>query len=183
MVLRFFAGWDFLPDDIFSPDFIDIGYGQGVPMGADLLKSESSKAPRFMVAVGKDPGGANLDRIQIIKGWVDDKGNAQEKIFNVALSDGRKITMPGGDAPAVTNTVIVSEATYSNSVGAAELMSYWQDPEFDPNTPAFYYVRVLEIPTPRWTAYDAKFFRLKLPDDIPMWQQERAYSSPIWYTP
>jgi len=183
MVLRFFAGWDFLPDDVFSSAFVDIGYQQGVPMGADLVKSKRNTAPRFMVAVAKDPNGANLDRIQIIKGWLDDSGKAQEKIFNVALSDGRKDTMAGGDAPAVRNTVLVSEATYSNSVGAAELMAYWRDPDFDPAKPAFYYVRALEIPTPRWTAYDARFFNLDLPGEISMWQQERAYSSPVWYTP
>lgn len=183
IVLRFFAGWDFLPDDVYRPDYVDIGYKQGVPMGADLLKPSSSTAPCFMVTAAKDPHGANLDRIQIIKGWIDKNGQVQEKIFNVALSDARKVDPLTGKAPAVGNTVIVSEATYSNSIGAAELVAYWRDPEFDQDTPAFYYVRVLEIPTPRWTAYDAKYFNLDLPGEIPMQQQERAYSSPIWYTP
>ncbi len=183
IVLRFFAGWDFLADDIYRPDYVDIGYKQGVPMGADLWKSDRNSTPRFMVTAAKDPHGANLDRIQIIKGWVDKSGEAQEKIFYVALSDARKVDPLSGKVPAVGNTVIVSEATYSNTIGAAELVAYWRDAEFNPDTPAFYYVRVLEIPTPRWTAYDAKFFHLDLPDEIPMQQQERAYSSPIWYTP
>ncbi len=183
IILRFFAGWDFLPDDVYRPDYVDIGYKQGVPMGGDLLKSGRNTAPRFMVTTAKDPHGANLDRIQIIKGWVAESGKAQEKIFNVALSDARTIDPQSGTAPAVGNTVIVSEATYSNSIGDAELVAYWRDPEFDQDTPAFYYVRVLEIPTPRWTAYDANYFNLDLPDEIPMQQQERVYSSPIWYTP
>ena len=183
IVLRFFAGWDFLPDDIYRPDYVDIGYKQGVPMGADLLKPDRNTAPRFMVTAAKDPHGANLDRIQIIKGWIDESDKVQEKIFNVALSDARKVDPRTGKAPAVGNTVIVSEATYSNSIGDAELVAYWRDPEFNPDTPAFYYVRVLEIPTPRWTAYDAKYFNLDLPDEIPTQQQERVYSSPIWYTP
>ena len=183
IALRFFAGWDFLPDDIYRPDYVDIGYKQGVPMGADLSHPQTNNAPRFMVTATKDPHAANLDRIQIIKGWLDESGTAQEKIFNVALSDGRKVEPRTGKAPAVGNTVIVSEASYSNSIGDAELVAYWRDPEFDPDTPAFYYVRVLEIPTPRWTAYDAKHFDLDLPNEIQMQQQERAYSSPIWYTP
>ena len=152
-------------------------------MGADLSHPQTNNAPRFMVTATKDPHAANLDRIQIIKGWLDESGTAQEKIFNVALSDGRKVDPRTGKVPAVGNTVIVSEASYSNSIGDAELVAYWRDPEFDPDTPAFYYVRVLEIPTPRWTAYDAKYFDLDLPNEIQMQQQERAYSSPIWYTP
>ncbi len=183
IVLRFFAAWDFLPDDIYRPDYVDIAYKQGVPMGAELTKPDRRNAPRFMITAAKDPDGANLDRIQVIKGWLDENGKSQEKIFDVALSDDRKLSRLTGKAPEVGNTVIVSEATYSNSIGDAQLLSYWRDPEFDPDTQAFYYVRVLEIPTPRWTAYDAKFFNLDLPDDVTMWQQERAYSSPIWYSP
>jgi hypothetical protein len=184
IVLRFFAGWDFLPDDVYSPDYADIGYSQGVPMGANITQpGANAKAPRFMVTAAKDPHGANLDRIQIIKGWLDKKGVAQEKIYDIALSDNRKVNTATNKASEVGNTVIVSEATYSNKIGAAQLVSYWQDPDFSAATQAFYYVRVLEIPTPRWTAYDAKFFERDLPDEITMWQQERAYSSPIWYSP
>jgi hypothetical protein len=184
IVLRVFAGWDFLPGDVYSSDYVDIGYTQGVPMGASLKRTDLRDiTPRFMVTAAKDPFGANLDRIQIIKGWLDENGVAQEKIYDLALSDNRKVKSSTNKAPAVGNTVIVSEATYSNTIGAAQLVTYWQDPDFRVDTPAFYYVRVLEIPTPRWTAYDARFFERDLPDEITMWQQERAYSSPIWYSP
>ena len=183
IVLRIFAGWDFLPGDVYSPNFVDIGYSQGVPMGSTMKKAPGNAAPGFMVMAAKDPHAANLDRIQIIKGWLDEKGVAQEKIFDIALSDNREVNTLSKKAPAVGNTVNVSEATYSNIIGAAQLVSYWQDPEFTAKSSAFYYIRVLEIPTPRWTAYDAKIFKRDLPDEIPMWQQERAYSSPIWYRP
>lgn len=183
ITLRFFAGWDFLPDDVYSPDFVRIGYQQGVPMGQDMVINKGGVAPRFMVMATKDPHGARLDRVQIIKGWIDESGESHEKIYDVALSDRRKLPAHGDKTEAVRNTVIVSEASYSNSVGAAELSAWWQDPDFNPRVPSFYYVRVLEIPTPRWTAYDARRFNLKLPAHIPMQQQERAYSSPIWYQP
>ena len=183
MVLRFFAGWHYLPDEIYSPDFVATGYRQGVAMGGELSQAPAGQALCFMVAVARDPRGANLDRVQIIKGWLNDEGMAEEKIFNVAVAGADRIDAKDGRVAPIRNTVIVSEATYSNSVGAAELMAWWQDPEFDASRPAFYYARVLEIPTPRWTAYDAKYFGLSLPAEIPTWQQERAYSSPIWYTP
>lgn len=183
IVLRLFAGWDFLPSDIYSPNFADIGYQQGVPMGGVLKGDNTSKAPRIIVMAARDPHGAKLDRIQVIKGWIDDDGNSRERIYNVALSGDRQAGPGKQEAEPVRNTVIVSEATYSNSVGATELSAWWQDPDFDPAQAAFYYVRVVEIPTPRWTAYDALRFKLDLPPHIPMQQQERAYSSPIWYAP
>ena len=158
------------------------GYAKGVPMGGDLRKAPAGKAPTFLVAALKDPMSGNLDRIQIIKGWVDAKGARQEKIYDVAWSDNRK---PGADGklPAVGNTVDVANATWTNTIGASELITVWKDPGFDPGLKAVYYVRVIEIPTPRWTAYDANRFGVKAPAEAPMITQERAYTSPIWYTP
>ncbi|NKB39130.1 MAG: DUF3604 domain-containing protein [Gammaproteobacteria bacterium] len=184
IVLRMFAGWGFLPDDVYAHDYVDIGYSQGVSMGSKLDEIQSPNGvPRFMVTAVKDPNGANLDRIQIIKGWLDGDGVAQEKIYNIAVSDQKRINKENGEVQPVGNTVIVSEASYSNKIGAAQLIAYWRDPDFLKDSGAFYYVRVLEIPTPRWTAYDAKKFTQDLPDEIQTWQQERAYSSPIWYKP
>ena len=139
----------------------------GVPMGGDLTNAPEGKAPAFLVQALRDPDGANLDRLQIIKGWLDADGNPQERIYDIAVSDGRTIGADGRCKDPVGNTVNVEEATYSNAIGDAVLGGYWQDPDFDPAQRAFYYVRVLEIPTPRWTTYDAKFFGVKRPEDVP----------------
>ena len=152
-------------------------------MGGDLTNSPSGKAPSFLIQALRDADGANLDRIQIIKGWLDKDGETHERVWDVAVSDSRTIDSDGRCRMPVGNTVNVEEATYHNSIGDAVLGGYWRDPQFDSSQQAFYYVRVLEIPTPRWTTYDAKFFRVSLPDDVPASIQERAYTSPIWYTP
>ena len=151
-------------------------------MGGDLKAASAGKSPTFLVAAMKDPEGGNLDRIQIVKGWVDAQGARQEKVYDVAWSGDRK---PGADGklPAVGNTVDVPNATYTNTIGAPQLAASWKDPAFDPGLRAVYYVRVIEIPTPRWTAYDAKRFKVKMPKEVRMTTQERAYTSPIWYTP
>ena len=151
-------------------------------MGADLGQAPSGKVPSFLVAALKDPIGANLDRYQVVKGWVDAGGQMQEKIYDVAWSGDRK---PGADGkvPAVGSTVDVANATWTNTIGAPELIAVWTDPDFDPAQRAFYYGRVIEIPTPRWTAYDAKRFGTKPLDGTRMTVTERAYTSPIWYTP
>jgi hypothetical protein len=181
MTVRFFGGWDFSKDDADAPNLTEIGYARGVPMGGDLIGGEDS-APTFLISVLKDPDGANLDRAQVVKGWRDGDGELHEKIYDVAWSGDRKIG-PDGKLVAIRSTVDVARATYTNAVGSAELRTVWRDPDFDPGQPAFYYVRVLQIPTPRWTAYDAAFYKLEnLPEKIPMVIQERAYTSPIWYT-
>ena len=152
-------------------------------MGGDLTNAPKGKAPSFLIRAVKDPDGANLDRVQIIKGWHDKEGELYEKVYNVALSDDRKENWNGNTKP-VGNTVHVKDASYANSIGDPELAVVWKDPDFDKDELAFYYVRVLEILTPRWVAYDAKFFDLKdIPKEIPMVTQERAYTSPIWYSP
>ncbi len=183
MIVRVFAGWDFDEADVQRPDFARAGYSGGVPMGGDLSRARERSAPRFIVRALRDPDGANLDRVQIIKGWLDMDGVLHERVYDIAVSDGRKIGRDGRCKNAVGNTVDVKKATYTNSIGDALLMGYWEDPDFDSNEHAVYYVRVLEIPTPRWTTYDAVYFGLELPGDVPASQQERAYTSPIWYTP
>ena len=184
MAVRFFGGWDYTEDDIYRPDVVEVGYARGVPMGGDLyMQPEKSSAPVFMVSALRDPQGANLDRIQIIKGWVTADGERQERIFDVALSDGREIGKDGRATTSVGNTVDEANATYSNSIGDAELRAVWVDPEFDPSLPAVYYARVLEIPTPTWQAYDESFYGITMRSDVPRSHQERAYTSPIWYTP
>ena len=184
MVVRFFGGWDFTPEDARRRDQGAVGYGKGVPMGSDLLPApEGAKAPTFLVSALKDPYSGNLDRIQIIKGWVDAQGEMREKIYDVAWSGDRK---PGrnGKLPVVGDTVDVKTASWTNTIGASELVTVWTDPDFDPALKAFYYSRVLEIPTPRWSAYDAAYFKdSKFPEDTVMEIVERAYTSPIWYTP
>ncbi len=181
--LRFFGGWDFAANDVTRPNYAEIGYKKGVPMGGDLMAAPKGQAPRFMIVAAKDPDEANLDRVQVIKGWIDAKGQTHEKIYDVVLSDGRKVDPKTGKAPKVGSTVDVKNATYTNSIGAPELATVWTDPDFDPKARAFYYVRVLEIPKPRWTAYDAAFFHKAMAANIPMTVQDRAYSSPIWYQP
>ena len=152
-------------------------------MGGELRGAPSgNKGPNFLVGAMKDPYSGNLDRIQIVKGWMDKQGNTHEKVYDVAWSDERKPDNKG-KLPPVGNTVDVKNATWTNTIGAPELITVWQDPDFDPKQSAFYYARVLEIPTPRWTAYEAKRFGVDMPADVPMTTQERAYTSPIWYTP
>jgi len=182
MIVRFFGGWEFVAADANTRSPATVGYEKGVPMGGDLQQLVPGKSPTFLVAALKDPMGANLDRIQIIKGWVDTKGETHEKVYDVAWSGERKPDAKG-KLPSVGDTVDVPNATYSNTIGATELIKVWKDPEFDASQRAFYYARVLEIPTPRWTAYDAKYFGIKMPPEVPMKLQERAYTSPIWYTP
>ncbi|MEQ9450759.1 MAG: DUF3604 domain-containing protein [Pseudomonadales bacterium] len=181
--VRFFGGWEFQAGDVNRPNYLDIGYGQGVPMGGDLTGARRGQTPTFMVTAAKDPDGPNLDRIQVIKGWLDSKGQLQERVYDVAWSGNRKPDPQTGKVPAVGSTVKVATAEYDNSIGAPSLASVWQDPDFDRSERAFYYVRVIEIPRPRWTAYDAAYFDLKLPAEVPMVIQDRAYTSPIWYTP
>jgi len=185
MIVRFFGGWDFEPKDAHNRLPAAIGYAKGVPMGGDLLEAPAGKAPTFLVAALKDSIGANLDRIQIIKGWLDAKGEVHEKIYDVVWGDAdkRKPDAKTGKLPPVGSTVDVANATWTNTIGDPELITVWKDPEFDPKQRAFYYARVLEIPTPRWTAYDAKRFGVKPLPGTTMTLQERAYTSPIWYTP
>ena len=183
MIVRFFGGWEFTEADTRTRRPAEAGYAKGVPMGGDLTKAPAGKVPTFLVAALKDPIGGNLDRYQIVKGWQDGKGQLHEKVYDVVWSGDRK---PGKDGklPPVGNTVNVQAATWTNTIGATELIAVWKDPGFDPRQRAFYYGRVIEIPTPRWTAYDAKLYGLKdLDPKIPMVTQERAYTSPIWYTP
>ena len=184
MTVRLFAGWDFAPDEINRADFAAEGYRRGVPMGGELHPAQGgSQAPTFLIRAMRDVVGANLDRVQVIKGWLDAKGQTRERIYDVAVSDGRAIDAEGRCKTPVGNTVDVPNASYRNTIGAPLLSAYWKDPEFDQKERAFYYVRVIEIPTPRWTAYDAKFYGIKMPPEVPMTLQERAYTSPIWYSP
>ena len=183
MTVRVFAGWDYDEKDVLRPDFAKTGYLGGVPMGGDLKAAPDGKATRLMIRALRDPDGANLDRVQIIKGWLDSSGDLQEKIYDVACSDNRSVGANNRCDGLVGNTVNVAAASYTNDIGDALLMAYWEDPEFNAEERAFYYVRVLEIPTPRWTTYDAAFYGIDLPKGVPVDQQERAYTSPIWYTP
>jgi hypothetical protein len=179
--VRVFGGWDFEKDEVNRADFARAGYQRGVPMGGDLRPGPEGQAPKFMIRALRDVDGANLDRIQVIKGWIDADGNTQEKVYDVTCAG--RMVMDGKCDGDVGSTVNIEDASYTNTIGAAVLGGYWQDPDFDPLQRAFYYVRVLEIPTPRWTAYDAKFFGIEMPDGTPMTVQDRAYTSPIWYTP
>jgi len=183
ITVRLFAGWDFQADEVEAPDFAAQGYKRGVPMGGDLKSAPAGKAPTFMVRAMRDPDGGNLDRVQIIKGWLDAKGEVHERIYDVAVSDGRKIGADGRCKTSVGNTVDVPNATYKNTIGDPLLTAYWKDPEFDAKQRTFYYVRVIQIPTPRWTAYDQKRFGIKMADYVPMTVTDRAYTSPVWYTP
>lgn len=184
ILVRFFGGWDFKPEDVLSRNPGAVGYGKGVPMGGDLTTPDNgAKAPSFLVAALKDSFSGNLDRIQIIKGWLDKAGKPQEKVYNVVWSGDRKLDKDG-NLPSIGNTVDVANATWTNTIGSSELITVWQDPDFDPSLKAFYYARVIEIPTPRWTAYDKAYFAdAKFSDEVPMTVTERAYTSPIWYTP
>jgi len=184
MVVRFFGGWEFQAADANNRMPASIGYSKGVPMGAELVAAPAGKSPTFLVAALKDPIGANLDRIQIVKGWLDAKGDVNEKVYDVVWSDRDKRKQGSdGKVPPVGDTVDVENASWSNTIGDPELITVWKDPSFDAAQRAFYYARVLEIPTPRWTAYDAKRFGIKALPGTTMKLQERAYTSPIWYTP
>jgi hypothetical protein len=180
--VRLFAGFDMNGIALASVDGLNQAYEKGVPMGGDLTSAPQGKAPTLVVHAIKEPDGANLDRIQIIKGWVDNSGKPQHKIYNIALSDDRKADSDG-NIPAVGNTVNENEATYTNTIGDTELKVTWSDPDFDASLPALYYARVIEIPTPRWSTYDAVRNNLKRPEDVPVSIQERAWTSPVWYTP
>jgi len=183
ILVRVFAGWDFDEKTVLRPDFARVGYDDGVPMGGDLRAAPSGKAPRLMVRALRDPDGANLDRVQIVKGWLDGRGELQEQVYDVACSGERAINEQHRCDRMVGDTVDIENATYTNDIGEPLLMAYWQDPDFDPKQRAFYYVRVLEIPTPRWTTHDAAFYKVRRPEGVPATQQDRAYTSPIWYTP
>ncbi|MCZ6855195.1 MAG: DUF3604 domain-containing protein, partial [Gammaproteobacteria bacterium] len=183
MLVRFFGGWSFTQEDALGRSPAFAGYEKGVPMGGDLRSNENGEAPSFLVAALKDPLSGNLDRIQIIKGWMDADGDLHEKIYDVVVSDRREIGSDGRCKTPVGSTVDVARATWTNTIGASELIAVWHDPEFDPEQAAVYYARVIEIPTPRWTAYEAVRFAIDMPEGVPMTTQERAYTSPIWYTP
>jgi len=184
MLVRFWGGWDFEAADTSTRLPAAVGYSKGVPMGGDLKSAPRGKAPTFLVAALKDPYGGNLDRIQIIKGWLDSAGENHERVYDIVWGDADR-RQPGADGklPPVGDTVDVANATWTNTIGDSELMTVWKDPDFDPGQRAFYYARVIEIPTPRWTAYDVKRFGLAAAPEIPMTVTERAYTSPIWYTP
>jgi len=184
ILVRFWGGWDFEAADAATRLPAEVGYAKGVPMGGDLFTAPAGKAPTFLVAALKDSYSGNLDRIQIIKGWLDSDGKTHEQVHDVVWADADR-RQPGHDGklPAVGNTVDVASATWSNTIGDPELIAVWKDPDFDPKQRAFYYARVIEIPTPRWTAYDALRYGLEPDPEIPMTITERAYTSPIWYTP
>jgi hypothetical protein len=181
MMVRFFAGWEYTDQDLASRQPAFAGYSKGVPMGGDLKPDEGEGAPTFMVFALRDPIGANLDRIQIVKGWMEGR-ELKEQVYDVVWSGDRA---PGenGKLPAVGNTVDATTASWTNTIGASELGTVWSDPDFDPDQRAFYYARVLEIPTPRWSTIDAFRFGVPIPEGAPVAIQERAYTSPIWYTP
>ncbi len=184
ILVWFFGGWNFDESDVKARRPSIRGYTKGVSMGGDLHKAPEGKSPTFLVAALRDPYSGNLDRIQVVKGWLDDAGESHEKVYDVAWSDADS-RKPGADGklPQVGDTVDVKNATWTNTIGAPELITVWEDPDFDPALKAFYYARVIEIPTPRWTAYDANRFGIEMDPKIPMKVQERAYTSPIWYTP
>jgi hypothetical protein len=181
--VRLFGGWDYTPEDAEAADPAETGYRKGVPMGGELGRAPKGKAPSFLISAIKDPNHANLDRVQVIKGWVDKEGMPQEKIYDVALSDGRNVSEDGSVKP-VGNTVNLKTATWTDTIGDAQLATVWTDPDFDPAVSAFYYVRVLQIPTPRHSLYDAIALGID-PKETghPATIQERAYTSPIWYSP
>ena len=182
ITVRFFGGWNFTANDLDSRAPAFLGYEKGVPMGGDLRKRTGNGAPTFMVYALRDAVGANLDRIQIVKGWLDDKGKTHEKVYNVAWSAGREADS-NGEIPPVGNTVNIEAANWTNTIGASELGAVWTDPDFNAGQKAFYYARVLEIPTPRWVVYDAFRYGIELPEGAETIHQERAYTAPIWYTP
>jgi hypothetical protein len=183
ITVRSFGGFYFTQDDAASHDLARIGYEKGVPMGGDLSTAPDNKKFTMLISAAKDPNGANLDRVQVIKGWVDKAGQQHERIYDVAVSNDRKIGADGRSSTKVGSTVDLSTATYKNTIGEPTLTAAWTDGEFDPAVPSFYYVRVIEIPTPRWTAFDVVRYGIEMPEEVTMTLQERAYTSPIWYTP
>jgi hypothetical protein len=184
MTVRFFGGWNYGAADARARDVAEIGYSKGVPMGSDLPKAPSgAKAPSFLVSAMKDPLSGNLDRIQVVKGWLDKSGKGQEKVYDVVWGDADRRKVKAGRLQPVGDTVDVANATWTDTIGDPSLSAVWTDPDFDPSLRAFYYARVIEIPTPRWTAYDAARFGISLPAEVPLTVQERAWASPIWYTP
>lgn len=184
MTVRFFGGWDFKKEDAHGRSPSLAGYKKGVPMGGDLTNAPQGKAPSFLITALKDPLSGNLDRIQVVKGWLDNDGNTQEQVYNVAWGDDHLRKIDGnGKIPSVGNTVNIDEATYANTIGDAQLLNVWTDPDFDANQRAFYYARVIEIPTPRWVVYDKLRLGSEFPEDTEWITTERAYTSPIWYTP
>jgi hypothetical protein len=183
LAVRFFGGWEFTDQDMNSRQPAFAGYSKGVPMGGDLpARPAAASGPTFMVYSLRDAQGANLDRIQIIKGWLADDGRTREQVYDVAWSGNRSMGSDG-KLPPVGNTVDVANANWTNTIGASELATVWTDPDFDPDQRAFYYARVIEIPTPRWSTYDAFRFGVSIPAEAPTSTQERAYTSPIWYNP
>ena len=180
ITVRFFGGRDFVAADASAPDIAAVGYAKGVPMGGTLPHGD--RAPGFLVMAARDPLGANLDRVQMVKGWLDTNGRVQEKIYDISWAGERKLNR-AGVLPDIGSTVDVTQASWQNSIGAPQLATVWRDPDFDPAESAFYYLRVIEIPTPRWTAYDALRYNEKMDDEVPMTTRERAYTSPIWYSP
>lgn len=182
MAVRFFGGWEFTDDDLRTRMPADAGYAKGVPMGGDMRPREGEAIPSFMIYALRDPIGANLDRIQVVKGWLDAQNELRERVYDVAWS-GDRAADDNGKVPEVGNTVDTETASWANTIGASELSTVWTDPDFDPAERAFYYVRVLEIPTPRWVLYDKVRFGIELPEEAQLTHQERAYTSPIWYTP
>ena len=183
MTVRMFGGWDFKAGDEERSDYVELGYKTGVPMGGELHGAKRRQNPSFIVTALMDPMGGALDRVQMVKGWRDKEGELHEKVYDIAWSDNRKPDRKTGKIPPVGNTVDIAAASWTNAIGDAQLKTVWQDPDFDSHEQAFYYVRVLEIPTPRWTAYDAKRFGVTMDKEVPMTTQERLYTSPIWYTP
>ena len=183
MTVRFYGGWNYTDQDLNSRQPAFAGYRKGAPMGGELGdRPASASAPSFMVYALRDPIGANLDRIQIVKGWLDDNGETHEQVFDVAWAGERQLDGDGKLAP-VGNTVDAANANWTNTIGAAELGAVWVDPNFDASQKAFYYARVIEIPTPRWSTYEAFRFGIPIPEGAPVATQERAYTSPIWYSP
>lgn len=180
--VRVFGGWSFPEGTIDTVDFLETAYARGVPMGGELPAAVLDSSPQMLIRAVRDPASASLDRVQVIKGWVDAVGEQHERIFNVAWAGERKLASDGS-LPAVGNSVNLEMATYDDSIGATELSVHWTDPAFDPAQPAFYYVRILQIPTPRHSLYDALALQSEIPDEAPATIQERAYTSPIWYTP
>jgi hypothetical protein len=184
MVVRFFGGWEFTEADARNRLPAEVGYRNGVPMGGELgQRPDGAQAPTFLIGALRDPIGANLDRVQVVKGWMDADGSLNERVYDVVWAGDREPDPATGSLPSVGNTVDVETATYVNSIGAPELLTVWSDPDFDPAQSAFYYARVLEIPTPRWTAYDAARYGTEPVDGTQMTIVERAYTSPIWYSP